>query len=128
MLIDAPEGLFVEDSTLSVSSEDGKGGTLTLTGEQIAVDGTSKLLADGAQGGGLIQVGGSWQNSDPTVREAQKTLVLNGSHINASAIEKGNGGEVVVWSNINDPESLTFAQGRIEAGGGGGIIRQWWQH
>ena len=57
-------------------------------------------------------------DSDPSVRESQKTFVLDGSHISASAIENGNGGEVVVWSDITDPESLTFAQGRLEAKGG----------
>ena len=35
-------------STLSVSSEEGKGGTLTVTGDQIDVDGNSQLLAKGS--------------------------------------------------------------------------------
>ena len=65
----------VENSTLSVSSEEGKGGSITLTGDQIDVDGNSQLLATGPEGGGLIQVGGSWQNSDPSVRQAVKATV-----------------------------------------------------
>ena len=112
----------VENSTLSVSAEEGKGGTLTLTGEQIDVDGNSQLLATGPEGGGLIQVGGSWQNSDPSVRQAVKSTVQSGAVLDASATDHGDGGEIVVWSDITHPESLTSASGSlfVEAGVAGG--------
>ena len=59
LLIDAPEGqVAAENSTLSVSSEEGKGGSITLTGEEIAIDGTPQLLATGPEGGGSS---GGWQ-------------------------------------------------------------------
>ena len=143
LLIDAPGGpVAVENSTLSVSSEEGVGGTLTLTGDQIDVDGNSQLLATGPEGGGLIQVGGSWQNSDPSVRQAVKTTVQSGAVLDASATDHGDGGEIVVWSDITHPESLTSASGSLfveagVAGGDGGrietsgaeleILYQWYQ-
>ena len=101
LLIDAPGGqVAVENSTLSVSSEEGKGGSITLTGEEIAIDGNSQLLATGPEGGGLIQLGGSWQNSDPSVRQAVKATVESGAVLDASATDHGDGGEIVVWSDI----------------------------
>ena len=104
LLIDAPGSqVAVENSTLSVSAEDGKGGSITLTGEQIEIDGNSQLLATGPEGGGLIQVGGSWQNSDPSVRQAVKATVESGAVLDASAIDNGDGGEIVVWSDITNP-------------------------
>ena len=63
------------DSRLSVSSAKGMAGTLTLMGDAIEVDGTSQLLATGQTGGGTIQVGGSWQNSDSDVRQATTCLL-----------------------------------------------------
>ena len=123
LLIDAPGGqVAVENSTLSVSSEEGKGGSITLTGDQIDVDGNSQLLATGPEGGGLIQVGGSWQNSDPSVRQAVKATVESGAVLDASATDNGDGGEIVVWSDITNPESFTSVAGSlfVEAGIAGG--------
>ena len=52
LLIDAPGGrVAVKDSRLSVSAEQGKAGTLTLSGDEIHVDGQSQLLAKGTDGG-----------------------------------------------------------------------------
>ena len=123
LLIDAPgRPVAVENSTLSVSSEEEVGGTLTLTGDRIDVDGNSQLLATGPESGGLIQVGGSRQNSDPLVRQAVKTTVQSGAVFDASATGMGDGGEIVVWSDITHPESLTSVSGSlfVEAGVAGG--------
>ena len=38
--------------------------------------------------------------------------------IDASAVEAGNGGEIVIWSDINNPVSLTAVDGRLQARGG----------
>ena len=123
LLIDAPGGqLGVENSTISVSTNEGKGGSLSVTGQQIDIDGNSQLLATGPEGGGLIQVGGSWQNSDPTVRQAVRATVESGALLDASAIENGDGGEIVVWSDITNPESVTSVTGSllVDAGFSGG--------
>ena len=128
LLIDAPGGqVAVENSTLSVSAEEGVGGTLMLTGEQIEIDGNSQFLATGPEGGGLIQVGGSWQNSDPSVRQSVKATVESGAVLDASATDIGNGGEIVVWSDITNPDAVTSVAGSLSveagiAGGDGGRI------
>ncbi|HJN35080.1 MAG TPA: autotransporter-associated beta strand repeat-containing protein, partial [Prochlorococcaceae cyanobacterium Fu_MAG_50] len=95
--------------------------------DQLRVDGGSELLARGAAGGGLIQVGGSWQNQDPAVRQATLTSIDPGAVLDASAINRGDGGTIVVWSDTLNPESQTtvagqlFALGGITAGDGGRI-------
>ena len=93
-----------------------------MTGEEIDIDGNSQLLATGPEGGGLIQVGGSWQNSDPSVRQAVKATVESGAVLDASATDNGDGGEIVVWSDITNPESVTSVAGSlfVEAGVAGG--------
>ena len=128
LLVDAPGGqVAIEKSTLSVSSELDKGGTLSIMGQQIDVDGNSQLLAKGPEGGGLIQVGGSWQNSDKTVRQAIQVTVGQGAVLDVSAIENGDGGDIVVWSDVTEPYSRTTVAGSLIAeaglaGGDGGRI------
>jgi hypothetical protein len=46
------------------------------------------LLATGDLGGGEILVGGSWQNSIPTIRQAVNTTIDYGANLDASAIIK----------------------------------------
>ena len=119
LLVDNPGGLVsVAGSSLSASSTSNTGGSLTLTGPQVWVDGSSSLLATGPAGGGLIQVGGSWQNSDTNVRQATTTWVGAGALLDASATVNGNGGTVVVWSDITNPFGSTVAAGTLQAQGG----------
>ena len=128
LLVDNPGGLVsVAGSTLSASSTSGTGGSITLTGRDVWIDGLSSLLATGPAGGGLIQVGGSWQNSDGSVRQAVNTWVGAGALLDASATAHGNGGTVVVWSDITNPLGSTVVSGTLQAkggpqGGDGGLI------
>ena len=63
-------------------------------------------------------MGGSWQNSDASVRQAITTEIEEGAVLDASAIEEGDGGEIVAWSDITNPESATSVAGRLLANGG----------
>jgi len=119
LLVDNPAGLVsVAGSTLSAASSTGTGGSITLTGHEVWVDGSSSLLATGPTGGGLIQVGGSWQNSDPSVRQALRTWIGSGALLDASATLNGPGGTVVAWSDITNPASATVVAGTLLATGG----------
>ena len=127
LLVDAPGGAVnVVDSRLDVGTDD-VGGGITLTGEAISINGGSELIASGRSVGGLIEVGGSWQNSDASVRQAVTAQVEHGAVLDASATVNGDGGEIVVWSDITDPQSLTavagslWARGGSEGGDGGAI-------
>ena len=119
LYIDAlDDALTVRSSSVSLDSSDKVGGSLTLTGQSVDLRGTTHLSATGAKGGGLIQVGGSWQNGDASVRQATTTSVGSDVVMDASAIELGDGGEIVVWSDITKAESVTDVSGSLLAVGG----------
>ena len=119
LLVDATGGrIDVLNSQLSASNAAGDGGSLTLTGDLVSVGEGSQLLATGTGQGGLVQVGGSWQNSDPTVRQATQTWMQPGSLVDASSTGSGDGGTVVIWSDLSHPAGGTVAQGTFLARGG----------
>ena len=93
-------------------------GSLTLTGQSVDLQGETRLFARGAKGGGLIQVGGSWQNNDLSVRQATRVNMASDVVIDASANLKGDGGEIVVWSDIKNSQSVTMVSGSLHARGG----------
>lgn len=113
-------GITQVSGTLDVSGNGAgeKGGKIIVTGDKVLVDSSAKLNAAGATGGGEILVGGSWQNSDTSVRQANATIVKQGAILDASATDNGKGGTVVAWSNIHDPNSATRAWGTFLAKGG----------
>ncbi|MEI6707951.1 MAG: filamentous hemagglutinin N-terminal domain-containing protein [Methylococcales bacterium] len=94
------------------------GGKIVVTGDNILIDSTAKLSATGVSGGGDILVGGSWKNSDTSIRQANTTVVKQGAVLDTSATDNGKGGTVVVWSNVQDETSATRVQGTLLAKGG----------
>ncbi|MFH0754754.1 MAG: filamentous hemagglutinin N-terminal domain-containing protein [Candidatus Omnitrophota bacterium] len=115
ILLDAGDhGRTTVTGTLDVSSDTAAGGRVVVTGDDVLIDGESRLLAQGATGGGEIYVGGGWQGADASIRNATKDVaVLRGALLNANATDSGNAGTVVVWSN-----GRTFFSGSILARGG----------
>ncbi|MCI5053551.1 MAG: autotransporter-associated beta strand repeat-containing protein [Pelagibacteraceae bacterium] len=127
IFLTAREGEVINTGTVSVNSQNNQGGDIEITADDIKIKSGSTLSAKGRTGGGKILVGGSWQNSDTNVYQATTTTVESGSLIDASATDNGDGGEVVIWSDIYDSNSITKAQGTINAnagpnGGDGGRI------
>ena len=88
------------------------GGTVKVLGESISLAGTARLDASGAAGGGSVLVGGNWHGAG-SEQNASNTTVGAGVVLDASAGTRGNGGEVVVWS-----DKLTTFAGEIKATGG----------
>ena len=99
-------------------TEANTGGQIDVLGGSVTIESTATLDASGENGGGLIQVGGSWQNSNPEIPQSLITTVEQGAQLLANATEQGDGGTVVAWSAVSNPESMTFAHGRFEATGG----------
>ncbi|MEM6501703.1 MAG: CHAT domain-containing protein [Cyanobacteria bacterium P01_C01_bin.89] len=113
-------GTTVLSGSIDVANADGVGGRAVVTGTNIfMVDGT--VNASGLLGGGRVAIGGEWQGG-PGLPTAQNLWVGRGSAVDASAINQGNGGVVVFWS-----EGSTQFLGQVAARGGaiagdGGLV------
>jgi filamentous hemagglutinin family protein len=112
------------------------GGKIQITGQNIQISG-AHLNASGKAGGGIILVGGDFSGDNPAALavtqygqsfemvptpNATTVSVDAASTINASAVSSGNGGKVVVWSNLETAfAGSTLATGGT-AGGNGGFV------
>ena len=120
-----------------------------LVGENITLASNSKTTATGQAGGGTIQIGvgktavanapavatpmanaapaqtaGQILASNPQAAnlQAKTVIVEEGARVNASAITQGNGGAIVIWSQVK-----TVVNGVLSAVGGylngnGGLV------
>jgi filamentous hemagglutinin family protein len=112
-------GTTIVSGEVSVTTNHGVGGSVTIAGDKVGVMG-AQLDASGTMGGGDIRIGGDYQGNglSPT---ASRTLVSDDSIIRADA-SSGNGGRVIVWA-----DDLTGFYGQISAqggdsGGNGGFV------
>lgn len=113
IVIGGGEGGAVQVSgKVKATAERGRGGSVKITGRDIALKGAT-VDASGASGGGSVKIGGDWQGKAGTHR-AQRNTVDKATIIRADATEAGNGGTVVVWS-----DDLTTFGGLITARGTG---------
>jgi filamentous hemagglutinin family protein len=109
--IQAEENLYLSGS-ISASGSSKQGGQIAITAPQTLLAG-ARVAADGPSGGGSILIGGGWQGNNVSLANATTTVITKSSKLNANALDNGNGGTVVVWSD----QSTDFA-GAIEARGG----------
>lgn len=124
VIVDAPAGLAVLAGVIDVSGiRDGSlGGTVRLLGASVGlVDSSARIIAAGHSGGGTVLVGGD-RGGAPPVPTSQETLIVEGAVINVNAIENGNGGRVVIWSDGDTLfDGAITARGGL-AGGDGGFV------
>ncbi|MDQ2778272.1 MAG: filamentous hemagglutinin N-terminal domain-containing protein, partial [Pseudomonadota bacterium] len=110
-------GRIVNSGRIDASSVVSRGGRILLEGDDIALQGTSRIDASGATGGGTVAVGGEWQGGG-TLHQATNVTMDAASAVDASATTQGEGGTVVLWSDVRNPASVTKAAGSITARGG----------
>jgi filamentous hemagglutinin family protein len=96
------------------------GGTVYVLGDRISLMGAT-INASGIHGGGTVLVGGDYRGQG-TVPNASQTFVSKDSVLSADAINQGNGGKVIVFS-----EQTASIHGTLTARGGtafgnGGLI------
>ncbi len=92
-------------------SEGRLGGDVTVTGETIVLK-DARVDASGAQGGGVVRIGGDQQGGG-ALQRARAVVMDSASEIHADGGETGDGGRVIVFS-----EDLTHLSGEISARGG----------
>ena len=110
-------GVINNTGTLEASSMTAKGGRIVLEANEINLASTSVMNATGPLGGGQILVGGAWPGASD-LRPATRVTMQPQAQVDASASVDGDGGTVVLKSDLNNPGSLTSVQGVIKAQGG----------
>jgi filamentous hemagglutinin family protein len=88
-------------------------GTIELLGERIHLQNNSLINVSGIESGGIVLIGGDYRGNNRDIYNSQETIIDVGSLILANALENGNGGKVIVWSDTN-----TSFSGIIESKGG----------
>jgi len=119
---------MVEGQVMLVADEVNIGGSIESPSGSIQVLGNRLTLEKGAgidvsspNGGGTILIGADFQNDNPKIGSAKRTIVKE-ANLYANSSEMGNGGKIIVWGD----ESVAF-WGAAEArggpkGGDGGLI------
>lgn len=110
-------GATIHSGDIDVSAQDNQssGGNVQLQGDQVSLTDGSHIYASGGNGGGTVLVGGDFQGNNPDVKNARQTTVAATAIIEANAGNRGDGGNVIVWS-----DNATGFAGSISARGGSG--------
>jgi mucin-19 len=117
LVLKSEGGTVVNTGTLDASNNNpgGKGGEIQVLGDKVGLGGSAVVNASGDAGGGTILVGGDFQGANPAVLNATATYVGSGVTLSADALTAGDGGKVIVWSDV-----VTRYYGSISAEGGQG--------
>ena len=120
IVLDAgPGGEVVAGGQISTQGLDAAatGGSVTVVGDKITLPSDSRINASGQAGGGTVLVGGDWQGSG-SLQQATRVDMQAGAEIKANATSAGDGGKVVLWSDIHKDGGSTTVAGAIQAKGG----------
>lgn len=98
------------NGAISATGLNGLGGRINTTGDRVVIGSTAEIDASGRKGGGQVNIGGSYQGANTALRNSTSTVVEDGARVKVDAMEGGNGGNAVVWSN-----GSTFYRGDISA-------------
>ncbi|MBU3624420.1 autotransporter-associated beta strand repeat-containing protein, partial [Polynucleobacter sp. AP-Latsch-80-C2] len=133
-IIELVASTISQNGTISANGKgaNANGGKITLQGDDITLAAGSTINAKGTVNGGTVNVGTTnvqyTQNADGTRTNVQaqnlaKTVVLEaGATIDASSTQKGDGGQINLWSSIKTTVAGTLkALGGILGGNGGYI-------
>ncbi|HZO01900.1 MAG TPA: filamentous hemagglutinin N-terminal domain-containing protein, partial [Burkholderiales bacterium] len=97
------------------------GGTIKVLGDRVGLSSGAKLDASGDAGGGTVLVGGNYLGGGPE-QNASATYVAEGAQIKADALNSGDGGKVILWSNEYTGFNGTISARGGAASGNGGFV------
>ncbi|CAK0757105.1 hypothetical protein WCLP8_2810002 [uncultured Gammaproteobacteria bacterium] len=131
-------GVVQVSGTLDASGKQAgqKGGSVKVLGEKVRLTASARVDVSGSAGGGEALIGGAFRGGQATPQEyaeytilpsrkppvpnAIETTVEAGAIIAADAIDAGQGGKIVVWSDGSTSAFGTFsARGGLNGGDGG---------
>lgn len=122
ILVDSANGDTTVHGTLTAVGNDGAGGHIEVTGENVLLGSTATVDASGLTGGGRVLIGGDFQGANPAVRNAQNTTIQRGATIYADALGAGNAGEIIVWADGDTFFGGHASTAAAGASGDGGFI------
>ncbi|HAF9764145.1 TPA: hypothetical protein G8R83_004528, partial [Salmonella enterica] len=115
-------GVVSQSGQLLADSQTGRGGKITLEGQNIHLAGGSLASATGKTGGGEVYAGGGWQGKDSRIRNASKVVMDKTATVDVSATENGHGGTAVLWSDdYTNFRGTVLAKGGAQSGSGGQV-------
>ncbi len=112
IIISGDENNGVVDIAGSLDVSGITAGNINITGHHIFLDHSAVLNANGLTGGGNIYIGGGLHGSG-ALPHANAVVMASGAQLSANAIDIGNGGNIVLWS-----DNYTNANGSISSKGG----------
>jgi filamentous hemagglutinin family protein len=92
----------------------GSGGSIEVTGNRVALTDDAIVDVSGQTGGGTVLIGGDERGGNPALQNAALMYVGPTTQIKADALQSGDGGEVIVWS-----DQQTRMYGNVSARGAG---------
>ena len=104
------------------------GGSIEINAQKIQVKANAKLDVSGDAGGGKIAIGGGGPNTrTQSFTPAESTTIAAGARLEASALTRGDGGDILVFTSLTNPLAFTQVAGSLIArggaqGGNGGFI------
>ena len=114
VVLKASGDAYVEgDGRIVATSSNGKGGSVSVLGNGVALTDQAAIDVSGATGGGSVLVGGDYQGKNANVQNATVSYIGKDTRIVADATDNGNGGKVVIWA-----DDTTRAYGNVSARGG----------
>jgi filamentous hemagglutinin family protein len=104
----------------TIASGNLSAGTIAVVGDRITLS-SANIYASDQHSGGTVLIGGDTRGQG-TVPRAVTTIVSADSTIHADALENGNGGRVVIWSDqATDFLGTITARGGAIGGNGGAV-------
>ncbi|MGK5019241.1 YDG domain-containing protein [Janthinobacterium sp. LB2P10] len=116
------KALLEAGSATSATGAAGKGGEISVLGEQVGLLGNASIDASGATGGGTVLLGGDYQGKNAAVQNARQVLVGKDASVHADAIDSGNGGKIIAWGNASAQVHGSLSARGGAQGGDGGLV------
>jgi filamentous hemagglutinin family protein len=122
LLTGGSTGTVLSSGVIGAANADGTGGRVEITGDRVALTGDALVDVSGANGGGTVLLGGSFQGrADSSVQNASRTFVGRDARILADATANGDGGTVIVWADGDTTFLGNISARGGQSGGNGGF-------
>ncbi|MES2345843.1 MAG: filamentous hemagglutinin N-terminal domain-containing protein, partial [Chlamydiota bacterium] len=113
VFLTAKYGSIQTSGTVRAKNQNGLGGEIQIIGSDINIGDGALIDVSNDLGGGRILIGGDHRGENPDIFNASISFISASAQILANANVIGNGGEVVIWSDVE-----TSFLGLIEIKGG----------